>query len=95
VLRTHNLVLPLAKAAPKTIRGSAALFIISLLVDRREIAGLDTIEKADDIDWLREYAADETRQSRMDARDAFGAYVLKTCKVDVLQPFRDLAKGFE
>jgi hypothetical protein len=95
VLRTHSFVLPLAKAAPTAIRGDAALFIISLLTDRRLIAGVQTIDNEDDIYWLREFAADETRQSTMAARDAFGAYTLKTCKIDVLQPFRDLAKGFE
>lgn len=95
VLRTHSFVLPLAKAAPTAIRADAALFIMTLLIDRRLIAGVETIDNEDEISWLREFAADETRQSTMAARDAFGAYTLKTCNVDVLQPFRDLAKGFE
>ena len=95
VLGTYNVLRPLGKAAPKAIRGSAALFILTLLGDRREIAGVVTITSEDQEAWLREYAADETGNSTRAARDAVGAYILKTCKIDVLQPFRDLAAGFE
>ena len=95
VLGTYNVLRPLGKAAPKAIRGTAALFILSLLGDRATIAGTTTITSADEVGWLREYAADETSKSSREVRDAFGAYVLKICKVDVLKPFRDLAAGFE
>ncbi len=95
VLGTYNVLRPMGKAAPKAIRGSTALFILSLLGDRAEIAGVSTITSEDDMAWLREYAADETGKSSRAARDAVGAYVLKTCKIDVLKPFRDLAAGFE
>ena len=95
VLGTYNVLRPLGKAAPKAIRGSAALFILTLLGDRREIAGVVTITSEDEEAWLREYAADETSRSSREVRDAVGAYILKTCKIDVLQPFRDLAAGFE
>ena len=95
VLGTYNVLRPLGKAAPKAIRGSAALFILTLLGDRREIAGVVTITSEDEEAWLREYAADETGNSTRAARDAVGAYILKTCKIDHLQPFRDLAAGFE
>ena len=75
--------------------GERCAVFLSLLGDRSEIAGVTTITTEEDIAWLREYAANETRTSSIVARDPVGAYTLKTCEVDVLKPFRDLAKGFE
>ncbi len=96
VLETKRLIIPLGANTPKSQQGYMALFIMSLLGDRSLVAGIDTITTADDIQWLRDAADDaQNRVSQYTARNAVGSYTLKTCKVDVLKPFRDLAKGFE
>ncbi len=95
VRETKRLIVPVAANAPKTLRSSAAIFAFSLMGDRSEIAGVANISQEDDVYWLREFAADETSLSSITARDAVGSYVLNACKIDVLKPFRDVAKGFE
>jgi hypothetical protein len=46
--------------------------------------------------WLRNEADDaQNSVSQYSARNAVGGYTQTTCKIDVLKPFRDLAKGFE
>lgn len=96
VLETKRLLIPLGANTPKSQQRYMALFILKLLGDRSLVAGIDTITTADDIYFLREAAADA--QGSIDhfaARNAVGIYTQKTCKVDVLKPFRDLAQGFE
>lgn len=96
VLETKRLLIPLGANTPKSQQGYMALFIMSLLGDRSLVAGIDAITTADDIQWLRDAADDaQNRVSQYTARNAVGGYTQKTCKLDVLKPFRDLAKGFE
>ncbi len=96
VQETKRLLIPLGANTPKSQRGYMALFILSLIGDRSLIAGTEAITSVDDIDFLRMAAADvKDSVSSFAARNAIGIYTQKTCKIDVLKPFRDLAKGFE
>ena len=96
VQETKRLLIPLGANTPKSQRGYMAVFILSLIGDRSLVAGTEAITSVDDIDWLRTAAADvQGSVSSIAARNAIGIYTQKTCKIDVLKPFRDLAKGFE
>ena len=96
VQETKRLLIPLWANTPKSQQGHMSVFIMTLLADRSLVAGIDAITTEDDIQWLRDAAADAQKSvSGFAARNAVGMYTQKTCKVDVLKPFRDLAKGFE
>ena len=95
VQETKRLLIPLGANTPKSQRGYMATFIITLVADRSLVAGIDAITSADDIQGLRDAAADaQGSVTQFAARNAVGIYTQKTCKFDVLKPFRDLAAGF-
>ncbi len=96
VAGTRKVVVPLLKTAPKPILGAMRVLALGLYWSRVDLAGVTEITSSSDIALLRRRAEDVADSfALLDARNAVGAYTLKTCKIDVLQPFRDLAKGFE
>ena len=97
LLRAMTDSLPLSKAVkPREI--SALQFVVfanDVLQSRRVIAGITAITEEAQIAALGATAEQLRSVSRTGIRDLVGEYTLKTCKIDVLQPFRDLAAGFE
>ncbi len=96
VAGTRKVVVPLLKTAPKPILGAMRVLALGLYWSRVDLAGVTEITTSSDIALLRR-RGDDTADSfaLIDARNAVGAYTLKTCKIDVLQPFREAAEGFE
>lgn len=94
-VNSRKVLIPLANAAPKAQKPTVSFFVVKTLFDRYFLVKQDRITQEDEIASLRDSAADYQGPSTAAARDAMGDYTLQTCKIDVLQPFRDLASGFE
>ena len=95
VLDTRRLMIKLVETAPPAIRSSMLQLGYQLVSQRGNLVNFG--KNPGDADTLESVLADagldagNTPSGFLGARDAVGAYALKNCKIDVLQPFRDFA----
>lgn len=92
---TQVVMRKLVATAPKAIRSQMLFLAVEILRQRGQAVNFG--KNPGDAQSLDELIVDagidagQVPSSFLGARDAVGAYAIKNCKVDVLQPFRDFA----